>query len=61
MTKLIIILLIIFILLTILRNIIRNFKLNNTQIKHKQNMDINRQKNQKNDDDITDAKFEELK
>lgn len=57
MTKIIVILLIIFILLTVLRSVLRILKSNSSQIKQKENPDINK----KNDDDIVDARFEEMK
>lgn len=62
MTRLILILLTIFILLTIVRNIIRRYKVNSSKpYKSDQNPKINKDKRQDDDDNIVDAKFEEIK
>ncbi len=60
MIRIIIILVIVFILLTILRSVIRKFRLNPPPQNIKQNRDSKDNMKTENDD-IVDAKFEELK
>ena len=64
MTRLILILLAIFLILTIIRNFLRRFK-NNPSIKNtttpNPKININKDKKQDDDDNIVDAKFEEIK
>jgi len=60
MIRIIIILVIVFILLTILRSVIRKFRLNPPPQNIKQNRDSKDSMKTENDD-IVDAKFEELK
>lgn len=60
MIRIIIILVIVFILLTVLRSVIRKFRLNPPPQNIKQNRDSKDNMKTENDD-IVDAKFEELK
>lgn len=62
MTRLILILLIIFIVLTVLKRFIQRVRINkSSQNKPHKNQSIDNDKNKKNDSDIVDAKFEEIK
>ena len=62
MTRIIIILLAVFIILTIIRNFIRRFKFTSgTFNKPEQKQKIKKDKKDKDDDNIIDAKFEEIK
>ncbi len=60
MIRIIIILVIVFILLTILRSVIKKFRLNSPPQNIKQSRD-SKDGMKANNDDIIDAKFEELK
>ncbi len=62
MTRIILILLTIFMILTIIKNLIRNYRHNSSaSAKNQTGPKINNGKKQDNDNNIIDAKFEEIK